>query len=138
MDTQEVTSSPKLEVPHRRPVQKEQKAVLGKVSDVKLSEKKNTYPFRKDETVFLLGFVKAHKGKHFVCKGIVTQLPEKGKRPVYKVRITAVADSPIGGTFVVEQAVLLNKTITKHADELHRHLNPFMAPPNWIELAPHS
>lgn len=112
---------------------------MGEISNLKSKEKPklNQRPFRKGDTVFLLGFVKAHKGKHFVCKGQVIQAPEKDKRPVYKVQVTAVADSPIGGKFVVEQAVLLNKVITKHIDELHRDLNNFMAPPNWITILPH-
>ena len=144
MDTQEIPALSEVEVTCGNPIQVKQEELLGKVPPMKLPTEKigtpvrNPRPFRKGDTVYALGFVKAHKGKHFVCKGQVVQTPEKGKRPVYKIKVVAVADSPVGGKFVVEQAVLLNKVITKHIDELHRDLNTFMAPPNWITILPNS
>ncbi len=94
------------------------------------------HKFKLNQAVYCMGFVKAHKGKHFVCKACITQLPATD-RAIYKLRIHAVADSPVGGSFVLEQASLLGKTITKHENEIHESLNDFLAPKRWIELLPH-
>jgi hypothetical protein len=88
---------------------------------------------QKDQHVFLTAFLKKERSQFYVCKAIVEHVPDKNTRQIYKVRIVAVSDRPVGGSPVVKQAQLLGLTIVKSAKELHCELPIFMRPHNWIE-----
>lgn len=92
--------------------------------------------FKKGQEVYLTAFLKEDKKTFYVCKGVVEEVPGPGQRQVYKVKITAVADRPIGGPPVVKQARLLGLNCTKRTRELHYQLSSWMCPPNWIDKDP--
>lgn len=92
--------------------------------------------YKKGQEVFLTAFLKKEKSTFYVCRATVEQVPGPNERQVYKAKITAVADRPVGGQPVVKQAQLLGLTVTKSTKELHADLPSFMCPPGWIEKDP--
>ena len=65
---------------------------------------------------------------------IILECPSAQDRQIYKVKIVAVGDRPVGGKPIVKQAALLGRVITKKARELNRDYPAFMCPPGWIEM----
>lgn len=92
--------------------------------------------FSKGQTVYFTAFLKKDKNTFYVCKGEILEVPQANERHVYKVKVQAISDRPIGGKPIVEQAQLLGITVTKRTRELTTQLNPFMTPTNWIDKAP--
>jgi hypothetical protein len=142
METQVTAKAPQVEVPRGHTIQKGKERVLGKVPKLKTvskskQKKKSKKPyFKEGQEVYLTAFMKKDKKVFYVCRAVVLQCPGPQDRQVYKVKIVAVGDRPVGGTPVVKQGALLGRTITKRTSELQKELPAFMCPPGWIELKP--
>jgi hypothetical protein len=137
MEAVEATSQAKVELPHRDTIQGGKEKVLGKFPGIRAVSKKEYKPrYKKGDEVYLTAFLKKEKSTFYMCRAVVEQAPKQGERQVYKARIVAIGDRPIGGKPVVKQAQLLGLVVTKSTKELHKDPPAFMCPPEWIEKDP--
>lgn len=109
---------------------------MSKDSPKKQEKKHKPRFFKKGDQVFFHAFTKQHKDTFYMCRGIIEKVPPENERQVFKVKILAVGDRPIGGAPLnnLPQSSLLNRTITKKFKELHKEVTPFMKPPGWLKV----
>lgn len=106
------------------------------------SKDKAKYPpplFKKGQLIYINAFLKSEKGKFFVCKCQVEEVPQPNQRRTYKVKIIAVSDKAIGSKVSTPiQATLLGRVITKRENEMIENMAQFMMPKVWITLDPNA
>lgn len=105
-------------------------------------EDKSKHPsplYQKGQVVYINAFLKSEKGKFFVCKCLIEEIPQPNQRRVYKVKIVAVADKALGvKVSTPAQASLLGRVITKRENEMVKEIAPFMLPKAWITVNPNA
>ena len=126
-----------MESEHQQEVRRRQKDVLAHVpntGDAVKPDKKSKNPrFNKGQQVFVNAYMSKKENEYFMCMGTIEECPN-GKKRLFKIKIRAVADRPVGGPPCDEQATLLGRTISKKYEELHKELPPFLVPGGWIEI----
>jgi hypothetical protein len=100
--------------------------------------KKVSTLFREGQELYATAFFKDQKNVFYLCKVVVTQVPQANERRLYKVKIVSVAENAVGQKkdLVPEQASLLNRVITKRENELNTQVPLFMMPKGWITVQP--
>lgn len=89
--------------------------------------------FTKGQQVFINAYLSKKENEYFMAMAEILEVPN-GKKRLFKVKILAVADRPVGGPPCDKQATLLGRTVSKKYEELHKELPLFLTPGGWIEI----
>jgi len=136
------TQGVEVEISHRQALQSSKDTNLEQISVEEKKSKKTQakYPpplFKVGQEIFINAFLKSEKGKFFVCKSQVIEIPQPNQRRIYKVKIIAIGEQAIGYKESTPiQATLLGRVITKRENEMLEKIADFMLPKSWIILDP--
>lgn len=89
--------------------------------------------FTKGQQVFINAYLSKKENEYFMARAMIEEVPN-GKKRLFKVKINAVADRPVGGPPCDKQAALLGRVVSKKYEELHKELPSFLLPGGWIEI----
>ena len=93
-------------------------------------QKSKTPSLTKGMTVYFTAFTKDDSATFYLCRGVVTKLPDE-KTKSYRVKVEAVADSAPGAPISDKQKSLIGRAISKKKHELAKHTG-IMAPKAWL------